>query len=181
VAATTEGSPVTGSRDHRVVDTRPGVRPARWLLLFTTVVVVAACEPAGQAGAATAAALETPGGTQQVWCLGRGPGVVLIDGIGDQVSSRQWLDVQGELAQDARVCRYDRPGTGASPPPTQPRRGPGALDTELDTVVDHTTDGEVVLVAHSFGGYLARLFARHRPERVRGIVFVDALDPRSAW
>jgi pimeloyl-ACP methyl ester carboxylesterase len=43
--------------------------------------------------------------------------------------------------------------------------------------VDHTTDGDVVLVAHSFGGYLARVYAERHPERIRGIVFVDALDP----
>lgn len=169
---------MTGSSDHRVVKPRSDERSVRRLLwLAITLVVVAACEPGGQPGGATATSLEIPGGTQQVWCVGQGPGVVLVNGIGDQASSRQWLDVQGQLSQDARVCRYDRPGTGDSPPPGLSSRGPEVLELELEAVVDHTTDGEVVLVAHSFGGYLARLYAERQPERVRGIVFVDALDP----
>lgn len=169
---------MTGSTDQRNVKPRLNARSVKWLLGLTImIVVVAACEPGGQPDGTTTTSLQTPGRTQQVWCAGQGPGVVLINGIGDQASSRQWLDVQAQLAQHARVCRYDRPGTGDSPPPTQSNRGPGALVVELDAVVDHTTDGEIVLVAHSFGGYLARLYTQRQPERVRGIVFVDALDP----
>lgn len=150
---------------------------ARRLLLLTTLALAAACQPDGQLDGEVAASLELPVGTQQVWCVGQGPGVVLVNGLGDQASSRQWLDVQSQLADDARVCRYDRPGTGGSPPPTRGGRGPEALTHELGAVVDHTTDGEVVLVAHSFGGYLARLYAERHPQRVRGVMFVDALDP----
>jgi len=149
----------------------------RWLLSLTTLVLAASCQQDGQVDGEVAASLKVAGGTQEVWCAGQGPGIVLINGIGDQASSSQWLGVQGALAQDARVCRYDRPGTGGSPPPTRDGRGPDALTLELDAVVDHTTDGEVVLVAHSFGGYLARLYAELHPDRVSGIVFVDALDP----
>lgn len=149
----------------------------RRLILLTALVLAAACQSDGQIDGEVAASLTIPGGTQQTWCAGRGPGVVLINGIGDQASSRQWLGVQSELAQDARVCRYDRPGTGDSAPPTRESRGPEALALELGAVVDHTTDGEVVLVAHSFGGYLARLYAERYPQRIRGIVFVEALDP----
>lgn len=150
----------------------------RWLLLLTiALVVVAACMPGGQLDGEAAARLEIPAGSQHVWCVGQGTGVVLVNGIGNQASSSQWLKVQGQLAEDARVCRYDRPGTGDSPAPRSPGRGAEALDIELDAVVDHTTDGDVVLVAHSFGGYLARVYAERHPERVRGIVFVDALDP----
>ncbi len=162
-----------------MTSSRPGRRrgSARWLLLLATLVVGAACQPDGQLDGEVFASLELPDGTQQVWCVGQGPGVVLVNGIGDQASSRQWLDLQDQLAEDARVCRYDRPGTGGSPPPTQAGRGPEALTLELGAVVDHTKEDEVVLVAHSFGGYLARLYAQRHPQRVRGVVFVDALDP----
>ncbi|MCZ2828534.1 alpha/beta fold hydrolase [Modestobacter sp. VKM Ac-2986] len=115
---------------------------------------------------------------QRVWCAGEGPAVVLVHGIGEDASSAQWLDVERALAGDARVCRYDRPGTGASDAPGTGGRGADALDAELDTVVEHAAGaGPVVLVAHSFGGYPARVHAGRHPDRVAGLVLVDALDP----
>jgi pimeloyl-ACP methyl ester carboxylesterase len=117
------------------------------------------------------------GESQAVWCAGRGPAVILVNGIGDEASSEQWSSVEGQLARRARVCRYDRPGTGASPAPRHARRGPAALTAELDAVVQASARGRVVLVAHSYGGYPARLYAAAHPRRVAGLVFVDALDP----
>jgi pimeloyl-ACP methyl ester carboxylesterase len=104
--------------------------------------------------------------------------VVLVNGIGDDATSEQWVEVERALAGSARVCRYDRPGTGANHAPRAAARGADELDAELDAVVDHAAGGEpVVLVAHSFGGYLARIHADRHPDRVDGLVFVDALDP----
>jgi pimeloyl-ACP methyl ester carboxylesterase len=37
--------------------------------------------------------------------------------------------------------------------------------------------GPLVLVAHSFSGTIARLFAGEHPDEVKGIVFVDVLTP----
>ncbi|WP_091929739.1 alpha/beta fold hydrolase [Blastococcus sp. DSM 46786] len=117
-------------------------------------------------------------GAQRVSCAGTGPAVVLVHGLGDDASSAQWVDVHRALADRARVCRYDRPGTGDSPVPSTAGRGADALDAELDAVVRHAAvEGDVVLVAHSFGGYPARVYADRHPERVAGLVLVDALDP----
>ena len=143
-------------------------------LSFPLLVACATPVPGGEAGTA----LEVPVGSQQVWCAGQGPAVVLINGIGDNASSAQWLEVQARLSPHTRVCRYDRPGTGDSPPPSVPGRDAADLDTELEAVIDHVAgDDQVILVAHSFAGYLARVYADRHPERIRGLVFVDALDP----
>jgi pimeloyl-ACP methyl ester carboxylesterase len=122
------------------------------------------------------AAAEVAG--QQVWCAGEGQAVVLVHGIGDEASSAQWTEVERRLAGEARVCRYDRPSTGESAPPDRAGRGADALVAELDAVVMHAAgDAPAVLVAHSFGGYPARLYADRHPDRVAGLVLVDALDP----
>lgn len=135
-------------------------------------------DPAAPVAGEEAVRLEVPTGSQQAWCAGDGPAVVLVNGIGADAGSAQWLDVERALADTARVCRYDRPGTGRSEAPDASGRGADALDAELDAVVDHAAgDGPVVLVAHSFGGYLARVYADRHPARVGGLVFVDALDP----
>ena len=115
---------------------------------------------------------------QRVECAGTGPAVVLLHGIGDDASSAQWLPVEEDLAEHARVCRYDRPGAGDSAGPARPGRGADELDAELDAVVEHAAGtGQVVLAAHSFGGYPARVYAARHPDRVAGLVLVDALDP----
>jgi pimeloyl-ACP methyl ester carboxylesterase len=112
--------------------------------------------------------------------------VVLVNGIGDDATSAQWLEVERALAKDARVCRYDRLGTGESSVPVR-GRGADELAAELDAVVEHAAGGEgvehaaggdgVIVVAHSFGGYLAMIYADRDPDRVDGLVLVDALDP----
>ena len=144
------------------------------------VLVLAALLLAGCAGGPDAVAGEesvTVAG-QRVWCAGEGPAVVLVHGIGEDASSAQWLEVERDLAEQARVCRYDRPGAGDSAAPATWGRGADELDAELDAVVQHTAgDGPVVLVAHSFGGYPARGHAARHPDRVAGLVLVDALDP----
>ncbi|MHA7285961.1 alpha/beta fold hydrolase [Arthrobacter sp. MDT3-44] len=110
--------------------------------------------------------------------MGQGPGVVLVNGIGDDATSAQWVEVQSALADHARVCRYDRLGTGRSDAPNTAGRAADQLDEELDAVVDLAAkDAPVIVVAHSFGGYLSRVYADRHPDRVRALVFVDALDP----
>jgi pimeloyl-ACP methyl ester carboxylesterase len=155
-------------------------RPAVGLAaLASCSVVLTSCGAGGDAvPGEVAAEVGAPTGSQQVWCAGDGPAVVLVNGIGDDATSEQWTEVQRALTGSARVCRYDRPGTGANHAPRAAARGADELDAELDAVVDHAAGrGPVVLVAHSFGGYLARVHADRHPDRVDGLVFVDALDP----
>ena len=58
--------------------------------------------------------------------------------------------------------------------PTSPQNG---VDDLVALLKAADVPGPYVLVAHSFGGTIARVFAGEHPDEVKGIVFVDAFTP----
>jgi len=95
------------------------------------------------------------------------PAVILLTGAGDTDAS--WMPVRRRLEPTILVRTYRR--TGVAPGAT-----PRSLDAylrELHTIVSDE-GAPVVLVGHSFGGLLAQVYAEHHPERIAGLVLVDA-------
>lgn len=89
-----------------------------------------------------------------------------------------WQVVQDRLAaRGLRSLAYDRAGLGYSDPGPPPRDGK-AIVGDLAALL-HAADetGQVVLVGHSMGGLMVRLFALSHPRRVLGLVLVDAVTP----
>ncbi|MFH9348814.1 alpha/beta fold hydrolase [Kitasatospora sp. NPDC017646] len=97
--------------------------------------------------------------------------IVLIAGCGD--SSLTWAPLLPELSALGRVMAYDRAGLGASAPDRTPVLTLDAQVEDLAALVRHLDAGPAVLVGHSWGGQLAQLLARQRPELVAGLVLVD--------
>ncbi len=108
-----------------------------------------------------------------VRCDGRGaPAVVLIHGFGDY--SFDWALVQPAVANETEVCAYDRPGQAWSDPGPQPR-GLATSAKELHELLRAARiKGPYVLVGHSWGGLIARMFAHDYPREVAGMVLVEA-------
>jgi pimeloyl-ACP methyl ester carboxylesterase len=108
-----------------------------------------------------------------LWCTGAGaPTVILDSGLGG--TSAGWGFVQPEVARFTRVCSYDRAGMGYSDPGPSPRTA-RRLASELATLVDRSgIDKPLVLVGASSGGFNVRVFAADYPDRVAGLVLVDA-------
>ena len=109
-------------------------------------------------------------------CIGRDdpmdPTVLFeASGWGNALSASK---ARERLATRTRVCSYDRLGRGwsdAAPSVTtiaDTARNLGVLQDRAKL------PGPVVIVASSIGGLTAEMFARMYPERVAGIVFVDA-------
>ncbi len=107
-----------------------------------------------------------------------GPTVVLEAGIA--ATSLSWALVQPRIAEFARVVSYDRAGLGWSDASDRACT-PSQLSRDLHTAL---AGGQIpppyILVAHSFGGLVARRFAADYPELTAGLVLVDPLHP-SEW
>ena len=125
--------------------------------------------------------VEVGGQRLHLLCKGDAPGPIVILEMGAAEPSPLWWSIQDQVAPFARVCSYDRAGFGWS----DPVKGPRSLE---DRVADlhlllktAKVPGPYVMVGHSYGGPLVRLFARDYPTEVAGMVLVDTPDETSMF
>jgi pimeloyl-ACP methyl ester carboxylesterase len=106
-------------------------------------------------------------------CQGEGsPTVVMEAAIGE--TGLMWSLVQPAVAQITRACVYDRAGYGWSDASPRPRTA-AVMVEELHTLLGTAqVPGPYVLVGHSLGGLLVRLYAARYPQEVAGLVLVDS-------
>ena len=127
-------------------------------------------------------------------CQGKGsPTVVFVAGAGDRAETWSTTEDPSEqavlpaIAETNRVCAYDRPGTflatgdgpqdflrSRSDPAPQPTTIQDHVD-DLHALLKASGEGKrpYVVVGHSMGGAISRLYASEYPEEVSGLVLVD--------
>ena len=119
--------------------------------------------------------VDVGGSSMHLYCTGeegRAPTVVMDIGSGG--IGMDWQRVQPGVAKFARVCSYDRAGTGWSDQGPQPRTSQQIVK-ELHTLLGNAgVEGPYVLVGHSFGGVNMQLYASRYPDEVAGMVLVDS-------
>ena len=104
-----------------------------------------------------------------LYCTGTGSPTVVILGAG---YSFDWGLVQPEVAGFTQVCTYDHSGTAWSDP--GPKDSCPLRANEVHTALKNAgIAGPYILVGHSLGGLVARLYAGQYPNEVAGVVFVD--------
>jgi pimeloyl-ACP methyl ester carboxylesterase len=141
------------------------------------------------------AGLVSIGGGRKMYmeCRGKGsPTVVLVAGFrGAHDDWTHVIDSDGEpkpsrsavfpqVGKFTRVCAYDRPGTtrfdGTLSPSTPVRQPTTARDgvADLHALLRATGQkGPLIIVAHSWGGLIGRLYASTYPDEVSGLVLLD--------
>jgi pimeloyl-ACP methyl ester carboxylesterase len=143
----------------------------------------------GGAGSGDFAGLVDIGGGRKMYleCRGQGsPTVILVAGLKGSaddwnIAEKPAPTVYAEVAKFTRVCAYDRPGTpvGENPSRSDPVRQPTTAEdavADLHALLSAAKEtGPYVLVGHSYGGLIVRLYASTYPKDVSGLVLVDAL------
>ena len=109
-----------------------------------------------------------------IHCTGQGSPTVILES-GWVESSATWLFIQPEVAKTTRVCSYDRAGYGWSDPSPHPRTASWMAEELHTLLVNANVQGPYVLVGHSLGGMLVRVYAHNYPDEVVGMVLVDSM------
>jgi len=172
------------------------------LTLAFTALAMAGCGASGGGAETTAAAVSSDeadlagtveiGGGRKMYleCRGSGsPTVVLVSGL--DTAADLW-NIPGQpgpkvfpaLSRSTRVCAYDRPGAplavggpSRSDPVAQPTSPEDAVSDLHALLAAAGVPGPYVLVGHSYGGIVSRLFAATNPDEVSGMVLVDIVSP----
>lgn len=109
-------------------------------------------------------------------CVGSGSPTVVWEagaqGSGWTVTAQYLM---GKLAETSRICVYDRAGLGWSDPgPYEDVSHWSAAVADLHMALGKAGEkGPYVMVGHSYGGLLVRLFAYTYPKDVAGVVAID--------
>lgn len=83
-------------------------------------------------------------------------------------------------AQGIRSCAYDRAGLGWSDAGPKPRDS-AAIVSDLEKLIDASGErGPFILMGHSMAGLHVRMFAARHPEKVAGLVLIEATTPEQA-
>ncbi|WP_372785387.1 alpha/beta hydrolase [Phenylobacterium sp.] len=156
-------------------------------MLIGLVLVVVAWVAAGALMVATAGPF-TPSGTYvdiggrklRLVCAGPAPGdtpTVWME-AGAFGLAADFAAIQEKLtAKGIRSCAYDRAGMGWSDPGPQPRDS-DAIVSDLEKLIAASGErGPFILMGHSMAGLNTRLFAGRDPDKVAGLVLIEATTP----
>ena len=115
--------------------------------------------------------VQGPAGRLAVTTAGEG-GVPVLFVHGNGGRRQQWAAQQEHLGQ--RSVALDLRGMGESERDAAGRYAVEAMAEDVGAVADALKLERFVLVGHSFGGSVVGAYAARHPERLAGLVFVDA-------
>lgn len=112
---------------------------------------------------------------------GRGPTILFLPGYASDMEGTKAVALDAFAAERGlSMLRFDYSGTGSS----EGRFDEGTLarwTDEAALVLDRLTDGPVVLVGSSMGGWIALHLALRRPDRIAALVGIAAAPDFTEW
>lgn len=103
---------------------------------------------------------------------GNGKHIILLEAGGGSALT-DWEPVFTQLAQQATVIRYSRVGNGNSTQVTRHFTSRDYADFASELLEKLNISEPVILVAHSYGGSVARDFAAAYPNKVKALLLLD--------
>ncbi len=101
------------------------------------------------------------------------PAVLFLHGLGHDLET--WREPLAHLRSQRRAVAYDQRGHGRSDRPGDGVYTVEALAADLAAVADTLGLKRFVLVGHSLSGAVLTAYAGAHPDRVAGLVYVDAV------
>jgi pimeloyl-ACP methyl ester carboxylesterase len=107
-----------------------------------------------------------------LYCTGSGkPTVIFEAGLGD--STKAWGLVQPEISKHTKACSYDRAGLGFSDPASVSGTAANAAKDLAQLLQSANLTPPYILVGHSYGALVVKLFTFQNLKSVHGLVLVD--------
>lgn len=113
------------------------------------------------------------GGSINVWhrpARDDRPTAVLVHGLSG--TSRWWTRVIDHLPSDLGVAAIDVRGRGGSHDAPSPY-GLVTIAEDVARVLDHLGLDDAIVAGYSMGGWIAAVFAKEHPDRVRRVLLID--------
>ena len=119
------------------------------------------------------------GGAQRLhyYSMGQGSPTVILE-AGISATCVNWRRVQNDMSQFTQVVSYDRAGLGWSDPALTPRNASQVVEELRELLRAAAVPSPYIMVGHSFGGLVVRLYAQRYPQDVAALVLVDPLRPQ---
>lgn len=136
---------------------------SRWLLFVLLFPVVAFANPD---------VVKVKGYELEYEIAGSGSEVILLE-AGGSAGMSDWDPVFQRLSEHAKVIRYSRVGNGNSTAIQQHFTSRDYADQASTLLVELGIQQPVILIAHSYGGSVARDFAAAYPEQIKALLMLD--------
>ena len=100
------------------------------------------------------------------------PIIILLHGSNASLHTwQQWVD---RLGKDYRIIRYDQPGHGLTGPHPKDDYSATAFVDVVDRIAKNRNLEKFYLGGNSMGGWVTHEYAKQHPEKLLGIILVDA-------